>query len=95
MSRGKENISISELFSLKKCIHSPLINHKDAARAHYVFTETHYIFSLPHGRLFDYICARSPFDEFQAAEYIRQLLDVLHYLHNCRIAHLDIKVSKH
>ena len=51
-------------------------------------------FRLPHGRLLDYICARPTFDEGHAAEYIRQLLDVLHYLHNCRIAHLDIKVNK-
>ena len=51
-------------------------------------------FRLPHGRLFDYVCARPTFDEGHAAEYIRQLLDVLHYLHNCRIAHLDIKVNK-
>ncbi|XP_013406605.1 kalirin isoform X3 [Lingula anatina] len=46
---------------------------------------------LPSGRLFDYICSRPTLDEVQAACYIRQLLDVIQYLHNCRIAHLDIK----
>lgn len=44
------------------------------------------------GRLFEYICNKSQFDEIQASVYIRQLLDVVQYLHNCRIAHLDIKV---
>ncbi|KAK6165753.1 hypothetical protein SNE40_022615 [Patella caerulea] len=47
--------------------------------------------NLPHGRLLEYICSKPHFDEIQAAEYIRQLLEVLHYLHNCRIAHLDVK----
>ncbi|KAL5006006.1 hypothetical protein ScPMuIL_017164 [Solemya velum] len=46
---------------------------------------------IPTGRLFDHICNRPHFDELQAAEYIKQLLDVVQYLHNCRIAHLDVK----
>ncbi|XP_070187688.1 kalirin-like [Littorina saxatilis] len=46
---------------------------------------------IPHGRLFEYICGRQHFDELLAAEYIRQVLDVMQYLHNCRIAHLDVK----
>lgn len=25
--------------------------------------------------------------------YLRDVLEALHYLHNCRIAHLDVKVS--
>ena len=48
---------------------------------------------LPSGRLFEYICSKPQFDELQAAGYMYQLLDVTQYLHNCRIAHLDIKVS--
>jgi len=43
------------------------------------------------GRLFDYICNKPHFDELQAAGFIHQLLDVVKYLHNCRIVHLDIK----
>ena len=50
-----------------------------------------YVFSVPTGRLFDCICKSSQFDEVLAGDYIRQLLDIVHYLHNCRIAHLEIK----
>ncbi|XP_064646133.1 triple functional domain protein-like isoform X3 [Lineus longissimus] len=46
---------------------------------------------LPNGRLFDYLASKTVFDELVAAGFIRQLLDVIQYLHNCRIAHLDIK----
>ncbi|KAJ8320614.1 hypothetical protein KUTeg_002201 [Tegillarca granosa] len=46
---------------------------------------------LPVGRLFEYISSKPEFDEHEAAFYIRQLLSVLKYLHNCRVAHLDIK----
>jgi serine/threonine protein kinase len=43
------------------------------------------------GRLCDYLCGKTQFDEREAAFFIRQLLDAIHYLHNCYIAHLDIK----
>ncbi|KAK3082713.1 hypothetical protein FSP39_003330 [Pinctada imbricata] len=46
---------------------------------------------FPMGRLFEFICGRPTFDELEAADYISQLLSVSQYLHNCRIAHLDIK----
>lgn len=48
--------------------------------------------SLSHGRLFEYLCTKAQFDESLAACFIHQLLDALQYLHNCYIAHLDIKV---
>lgn len=46
---------------------------------------------VPLGRLFEVVCRRQFFDEYEAANYIVQLLTVTQYLHNCRIAHLDIK----
>ncbi|KAK3762374.1 hypothetical protein RRG08_031956 [Elysia crispata] len=57
-------------------------------------TPTHFVIImelLSSGRLLEYICGRGLFDELLAAEYMAQLLDCLRYLHNCRIAHLDIK----
>ena len=48
--------------------------------------------SLEVGRLFEFICQRQIFDEIEAADYIRQLLTALQYLHNCKIVHLDVKV---
>ena len=50
-----------------------------------------YISSLPHGRLFDYLSSKTSYDEVTIATYMHQLLDVTQYLHNCRVAHLDIK----
>ena len=47
---------------------------------------------LPDGRLFDLIVSRPRFDEMQAAGFVVQVLSATQYLHNCRIAHLDLKV---
>ena len=58
---------------------------------HFIFFFSH--LRLPLSRLFDFICRRSYFDECEAARFISQLLTVTQYLHNCRIAHLDIKVT--
>ncbi|XP_051925867.1 triple functional domain protein isoform X3 [Hippocampus zosterae] len=43
------------------------------------------------GRLLDYIVNWGNLTEEKVARYLRDLLDALHYLHNSRIAHLDIK----
>ena len=48
---------------------------------------------LATGQLFEVISNRDHFDELEAASCIDQLLDVVQYLHNCRIAHLDVKVG--
>ena len=47
------------------------------------------------GQLFHYICSKKQFVESDAACFIYQLLDAIEYLHNCYIAHLDIKVKRH
>uniref|UniRef100_A0A3Q2Y9F0 Protein kinase domain-containing protein n=1 Tax=Hippocampus comes TaxID=109280 RepID=A0A3Q2Y9F0_HIPCM len=43
------------------------------------------------GRLLDYIVSWGNLTEEKVACYLRDLLDALHYLHNSRIAHLDVK----
>uniref|UniRef100_A0A6Q2Y6H4 non-specific serine/threonine protein kinase n=1 Tax=Esox lucius TaxID=8010 RepID=A0A6Q2Y6H4_ESOLU len=43
------------------------------------------------GRLLDYIVSWGNLTEKKVASYLRNILEALHYLHNCRIAHLDIK----
>ena len=48
---------------------------------------------MSEGQLFDYICHKQQFVESEAACFIYQLLDAVQYLHNCYIAHLDIKVK--
>ncbi|XP_077997965.1 triple functional domain protein-like [Glandiceps talaboti] len=46
---------------------------------------------IPNGRLLDYIISRPLFTESMAVGYLQQILQTLQYIHNCRIAHLDIK----
>ncbi|CDQ89543.1 unnamed protein product [Oncorhynchus mykiss] len=43
------------------------------------------------GRLLDYIVSWGNLTEEKVAGYLRNILEALHYLHNCRIAHLDLK----
>ncbi|XP_023816065.1 triple functional domain protein isoform X5 [Oryzias latipes] len=43
------------------------------------------------GRLLDYIVSWGNLTEEKVASYMRNVLQALHYLHNSRIAHLDIK----
>ncbi|XP_072033105.1 kalirin-like [Amphiura filiformis] len=43
------------------------------------------------GRLMDHLISLAKLTEHRIAYYVSQVLDVLHYLHNCGIAHLDIK----
>ncbi|XP_026205115.1 triple functional domain protein isoform X5 [Anabas testudineus] len=43
------------------------------------------------GRLLDYIVSWGNLTEEKVACYLRDVLEALHYLHNCRIAHLDVK----
>ncbi|KAM7372904.1 hypothetical protein PAMP_007797 [Pampus punctatissimus] len=43
------------------------------------------------GRLLDYIVSWGNLTEEKVARYLRDVLEALHYLHNCRIVHLDVK----
>ncbi|XP_017276467.1 triple functional domain protein isoform X7 [Kryptolebias marmoratus] len=43
------------------------------------------------GRLLDYIVSWGNLTEEKVAGYLRNVLEALHYLHNCRIVHLDVK----
>uniref|UniRef100_A0A087X8S4 Uncharacterized protein n=1 Tax=Poecilia formosa TaxID=48698 RepID=A0A087X8S4_POEFO len=43
------------------------------------------------GRLLDYIVSWGNLTEEKVASYLRSVLEALHYLHNCRIVHLDGK----
>ncbi|XP_078124448.1 triple functional domain protein isoform X1 [Sander vitreus] len=43
------------------------------------------------GRLLDYIVSWGNLTEEKVACYLRDVLEALHYLHNCRIVHLDVK----
>lgn len=46
------------------------------------------------GRLLDYLMNHDELMEEKVAFYIRDIMEALQYLHNCRVAHLDIKVIK-
>uniref|UniRef100_A0A673ME52 non-specific serine/threonine protein kinase n=1 Tax=Sinocyclocheilus rhinocerous TaxID=307959 RepID=A0A673ME52_9TELE len=43
------------------------------------------------GRLLDYIVSWVNLTEEKVSLYLRDILEALHYLHTCRIAHLDLK----
>uniref|UniRef100_A0A673SWV8 non-specific serine/threonine protein kinase n=1 Tax=Suricata suricatta TaxID=37032 RepID=A0A673SWV8_SURSU len=43
------------------------------------------------GRLLDYLMHHDELMEEKVAFYIRDIIEALQYLHNCRVAHLDIK----
>jgi len=50
------------------------------------------VHQMVHGkRLFEHICDKPHYDENDVRSFMRQLLDVVQYLHNCRICHLDLK----
>lgn len=50
-------------------------------------------FRADQGRLLDYVVSWGNLTEEKAACYLRDVLEALHYLHNSRIVHLDVKVS--
>uniref|UniRef100_A0A8C9U3R6 non-specific serine/threonine protein kinase n=1 Tax=Scleropages formosus TaxID=113540 RepID=A0A8C9U3R6_SCLFO len=57
-------------------------------------TATSYVLVLEmadQGRLLDHIVSWGNLTEEKVATYLREILEALHYLHNCRIAHLDLK----
>ncbi|KAB5586590.1 hypothetical protein PHYPO_G00003450 [Pangasianodon hypophthalmus] len=57
-------------------------------------TNTSYVLVLEmadQGRLLDYIVSWGNLTEEKVALYLRDILEALHYLHTCRIAHLDLK----
>ncbi|CAE1271113.1 Kalirin,Rho guanine nucleotide exchange factor 25,Triple functional domain protein,Death-associated protein kinase 1,Death-associated protein kinase 3 [Acanthosepion pharaonis] len=85
---SKEAIE-TEFNTLQSLYHTHLVKVFDLYE-----TQANYILimeMIPSGRLLEFICSRAHFDELQAAEYVQQILDAIQYLHNCRIAHLDIK----
>lgn len=47
---------------------------------------------LPSGRLFDSIVVASPWTEKEAVGFVKQILEAVQHLHDCRVAHLDLKV---
>lgn len=46
------------------------------------------------GRLLDYLMHHDELMEDKVAFYIKDTMEALQYLHNCRVAHLDIKVGR-
>ncbi|XP_007420433.1 triple functional domain protein [Python bivittatus] len=57
-------------------------------------TSTSYILVLEmanQGRLLDYIVQWGNLTEGKIKLYLREILEAVHYLHNCRIVHLDLK----
>uniref|UniRef100_A0A8B9I6D0 non-specific serine/threonine protein kinase n=1 Tax=Anser brachyrhynchus TaxID=132585 RepID=A0A8B9I6D0_9AVES len=49
------------------------------------------VLEMDDGRLLDYLMNHDELMEEKVAFYIRDTMEALQYLHNCRVAHLDIK----
>ncbi|XP_064136365.1 death-associated protein kinase 3 [Loxodonta africana] len=45
------------------------------------------------GELFDFLAEKESLTEDEATQFLKQILDGVHYLHSKRIAHFDLKVS--
>lgn len=52
-----------------------------------------FVCRMDDGRLLDYLMNHDELMEEKVAFYIRDTMEALQYLHNCRVAHLDIKVG--
>ncbi|KAL6457019.1 hypothetical protein MHYP_G00339820 [Metynnis hypsauchen] len=78
-----------ELSILKRLQHPHIVCLQDTFE-----TPSSYVLVLEmadQGRLLDYIVSWGNLTEEKVAFYLRDILEALHYLHNCRIAHLDVK----
>uniref|UniRef100_A0A8C7R8N3 non-specific serine/threonine protein kinase n=1 Tax=Oncorhynchus mykiss TaxID=8022 RepID=A0A8C7R8N3_ONCMY len=78
-----------ELSLLQRLKHTHLVRLLDTYE-----TPSSYVLVLEmvdQGRLLDYIVSWGNLTEEKVASYLRNILEALHYLHNCRIAHLDLK----
>lgn len=45
------------------------------------------------GELFDFLAEKESLTEDEATQFLKQILDGVHYLHSKRIAHFDLKVA--
>lgn len=45
------------------------------------------------GELFDFLAEKESLTEEEATQFLKQILDGVHYLHSKRIAHFDLKVT--
>ncbi|KAK1794796.1 hypothetical protein P4O66_010000 [Electrophorus voltai] len=80
---------VRELGVLRHVHHPHLVGLIDAFE-----TPSSYVLILEiadQGRLLEYIVSWGNLTEEKVALYLRDILEALHYLHTCRIAHLDLK----
>uniref|UniRef100_A0A8C1M4T0 non-specific serine/threonine protein kinase n=1 Tax=Cyprinus carpio TaxID=7962 RepID=A0A8C1M4T0_CYPCA len=77
-----------------KLVNKKLMRREQVVQELGVLQCLHYVLILEiavQGRLLDYIVSWGNLTEEKVSLYLRDILEALHYLHTCRIAHLDLK----
>lgn len=54
-----------------------------------------FCFRVSGGELFDFLAEKESLTEEAATQFLKQILDGVHYLHSKCIAHFDLKVHTH
>lgn len=53
-----------------------------------------FVYSIKGGELFDFIAEKENLTETEAIEFMKQILEGVHYMHQKNIGHFDLKVGR-
>lgn len=53
-----------------------------------------FVYSIKGGELFDFIAEKENLTETEAIEFMKQILEGVHYMHQKSVGHFDLKVGR-